>query len=413
MRRRTQGALGLLVVFAAGVAHAELSLVEDESDVVHLAGARLAAVSPDGAHVYVAVPTLDAVAIYARSASTGALTYLDSVVDDANGVDGLAGVAAIALAPDGSSLYSFGVEGVGAFARDPATGALDFLELEVDGANTLFGVPTGGAVRANGANVYVSSFGDSAVASFARAGDGTLTYLGGVDAVGTPQPGLAGADCVVVTPDAADAYVCGALDRAVVYLRAGAGDGLLAATGFVPEYFVPGGAQVPLNGVTEGAVSDDGLFLYFAVDFARSIVAFTRDPATSFLFHLQTVADGATAGGNRGPQGVVLHPGGTRLYASVLDAPDAQTGAVTAFLRTNDGRLSFLEKLEGASTPGRAWQDPGVLAISPDGAHLYVPDASGFVKVLATRVPEPDGGAVVAAALAALGALARRDARRV
>lgn len=411
MRRRLAWYAGLLVALAAAGAQAELSLVEDESDAVHLPGARQAVASPDGAHVYVAVPTLDAVAIYARSATTGALTYLDSVVDGESGADGLAGVAAIAIAPDGASLYSFGSEGVGAFDRDPASGALAFLELEVDGANTLFAVPTGGAVRANGASLYVSSYGDSAVASFARAGDGTLTYLGGVDVVGTPQPGLIGADCVVVTPDAQDAYVCGALDRAVVYLRAGTGDGALAPTGFVPEYFVPGGAQVPLHGVTEGAVSDDGLFLYFAVDFARSIVAFTRDPATSFLFHLQTVADGATLGGSRGPQGVVLHPGAARLYASIFDAPDVQSGAVTAFTRAADGRLTFLEKLEGGTTPGRAWQDPGVLALSPDGAHLYVPDASGFVKVLATNAPEPGAAAIGCGALATLAELARR--RRV
>lgn len=406
--------LGLLAWIGAGAARAELSLVEDEQDVLHLLGARYAVASPDGAHLYVAIPTQNAVAIYARSGATGALTYLDSVVDDADGVDGLAGVVAIAIAPDGSSLYSFGPEGVGVFERNLATGALAFLELEVDDETTLFGVPTGGAVRANGENVYVSSYGDSSVASFRRAGDGTLTYLGATDRVGTPQPGLLGADCVVVSPDSKDAYVCGALDRAVVYLRAtDPGDGRLVPTGFVPEYFIPSGPQVPLHGVTEGAISDDGLFAYFAVDFAHSIVAFTRDPATSFLFHLQTVADGATAaGGNRGPQGVRLHPNGARLYASVLDAPDAPTGAVTAFARAADGTLTFLEKLEGATTPGVAWQDPGTLALSPDGAHLYVPDGAGFVKVLATNAPEPGGVALAAAALGVLAARTLREPPR-
>jgi 6-phosphogluconolactonase (cycloisomerase 2 family) len=393
-------------------ARAELTLVEDEYDLVHLTGARGAVASPDGQHLYVRVPTASAIAIYARSAATGALTHLDSVVDGANDVMGLAGVADLAMSPNGASLYAFGPQGIAVFARSAATGQLTFVELESDGPSTLFANVTGGAVRANGANVYASSYDDSSVASFSRAGDGSLTYLGAVARVQTPQFGLIGADCVVVTPDSLDAYVCGALDRAVVYLRASlAGDGNLTATGYVPEYFVPGGAQVPLHGVTEGDVSSDGLFVYFAVDFARSIVAFTREPATSFLFHLQTVADGATPGGSRGPQSVRLHPSGRRLYASVLDAPSAENGALTAFTREADGTLSFLEALEGASTPGRAWTDPGELAISPDGAHLYAPDPSGFVKVLATNVvPEPGGLAAACVALAVL-ALRRRRSR--
>ena len=138
----------LLGAMAAGAARAELTLVEDEVDLPHIAGARFAAASADGAHVYVATATLDAIAIYARSGATGALTYLGSAVDDTSGVDGLAGVLAIALSPDGSSLYSFGPEGVGAFARNAGSGALTFLELETDDETTLFAAPSGGAVRA-------------------------------------------------------------------------------------------------------------------------------------------------------------------------------------------------------------------------------------------------------------------------
>jgi len=394
---------------ASTSARAELSLVEDHQDLVHLLGARQVVPSPDGLHLYVAVPTGNAITVLARTSATGAIAHLDSIVDGTNGVDGLAGVDAIAIAPDGSSVYSFGPEGVGVFARDAGSGGLTFVEIEIDDEGTLFAVPTGGAVRADGTAVYVSSYGDSSVASFARAGDGSLTYLGATDRVGTPQPGLFGADCVVVSPDAKDAYVCGALDRAVVYLRSvPPSDGLLAPTGYVPEYFIPSGPQVPLHGVTEGAISADGLFAYFAVDFARSIVAFTREPATSYLYHLQTVADGAAAGGSRGPQSVALHPNGARLYASVLDAPDAATGAVTAFTRASDGTLAFREKLEGPTTPGLAWQDPGRLALSPDGAHLYVPDASGFVKALATNAPEPDAIALAWGALLSLASLAAR-----
>lgn len=415
-RRRASSIFGVLAIAAIALAgsasRAELTLVEDEFDVAHLLGAKRVRVSPDGAHVYVAVPTLGAIAIYARSPVSGAITYLGSALDGIGGVDGLALLAAIALSPDGTSLYSFGPEGVGAFARSASTGLLEFLELEVDDAVTRFGNATGGAVRANGANVYVSSYDDSAVASFARDGDGTLDYQGATDRVATPQFGLLGADCVVVTPDAQDAYVCGAADAAVVYLRAAAVGGLLAPTGYVPQYFVPGGAQVPLLGVTEGEPSPDGLFVYFAVDFARSIVAFAREPGAGFLYHLQTVLDGAAPGGSRGPQAVRVHPAGTRLYASVLDAPSAETGAVTAFARASDGTLTFLEKLEGATTPGLAWSDPGDLALSPDGAHLYVPDPGGFVKVLATHVPEPGASLASLAAGLALALLATRAPAR-
>ena len=70
-----------------------------------LDGARSVKVSPNGAYVYVAAETDDAISVFSRDSSTGALTYLDVFQDGVNGVDGLDGARSVSISPDGSHFY--------------------------------------------------------------------------------------------------------------------------------------------------------------------------------------------------------------------------------------------------------------------------------------------------------------------
>ena len=102
----------------------ELDFVELERDGVGgvngLGGARDLAVSPDGAHLYVAGAADSAVAVFARSSGDGSLSFLQVRLEGAGGVSGIAGASALALSPDGSHLYVAGESGdsVAVFARD-------------------------------------------------------------------------------------------------------------------------------------------------------------------------------------------------------------------------------------------------------------------------------------------------------
>ena len=90
-----------------------------------LADARSLALSPDGAHLYVAGYGDDAVSVFARDSFDGALSYVGLVRDNVD-ADGLAGPKALAMSADGEHLYVAASldDAVTVLERDPATGAL-------------------------------------------------------------------------------------------------------------------------------------------------------------------------------------------------------------------------------------------------------------------------------------------------
>jgi hypothetical protein len=160
------------------------------------------AVSADGKNAYVASGDSDAVAVFARDASTGALTQLGGtngcVSEDGTGWlcatgHGLGLPYGVTVSPDGKSVYvaSLNLGAVAVFSRDLTTGALTqlpgtagcFSNTGSDGCARGRGL--GGAshtvVSPDGKNVYVSADGGTpAVAAFSRdTSTGALTQLTG------------------------------------------------------------------------------------------------------------------------------------------------------------------------------------------------------------------------------------------
>jgi cysteine-rich repeat protein len=200
-----------------------------------LDGARAVAVSPDGAHVYVASIHDHAVAVFARDPMTGALGFVETQKNGVGGVDGLDGAFSVAVSPDGAHVYVAGAddEAVAVFVRDPATGALAFVEAPRNGVGGVEGLANALSVTVSpdGARVYVAGNADRAVAVFARDPvTGTLAFVeaqrdgvGGVD-------GLEGASGVTVSPDGAHVYVASVEEDAVaVFRQITCGDGHLDA----------------------------------------------------------------------------------------------------------------------------------------------------------------------------------------
>lgn len=64
--------------------------------------------SHDGRLAYVTLSAADGVSIFQRSALTGQLTLIDSVVDGAGGIDGIAGAHDVAVSPDDQFVYVTG-----------------------------------------------------------------------------------------------------------------------------------------------------------------------------------------------------------------------------------------------------------------------------------------------------------------
>jgi len=188
------------------------------------------AISPDGSHLYAASGSNNAVAAFVRDPSTGMLTLVQTVQDNTGGVDGLAGATALAVSPEGAHVYVAGKldDAIAVFSRDASTGTLSFIELErqaVDGASGLDGVQAL-AVSPDGTHVYSAAGTGNALGVFDRdPATGSLTFVQAQrDAVGTVD-GLAGVAAVAVSADGNYVYVAGKSANAVTTFSTLCGDG--------------------------------------------------------------------------------------------------------------------------------------------------------------------------------------------
>jgi 6-phosphogluconolactonase (cycloisomerase 2 family) len=161
-----------LAVFRRNAGTGELTFVEFEAVGAQGISASdvFALVSPDGGNVYLAVDYDNAVFVFDRDASTGEITLLETQQDGINGVEGLSGAEALAITSDGKHVYAGGFvdDAVALFSRNASTGALTFVAVKQDGVDGVDGLngATWIAGSADDASLYISGFADNAVAVF-------------------------------------------------------------------------------------------------------------------------------------------------------------------------------------------------------------------------------------------------------
>jgi DNA-binding beta-propeller fold protein YncE len=126
----------VLLVFSRDAALGTLTLLESHQDgVAGLDGLdepRGLGMSPDGQNVYVAATTDDAVVVFDRDGTTGALTFREAHFDGSGGVTGPQRADAVAVSPDGDMAYvgtSQLPAALAIFDRDPSSGALSFVDV--------------------------------------------------------------------------------------------------------------------------------------------------------------------------------------------------------------------------------------------------------------------------------------------
>jgi fibronectin-binding autotransporter adhesin len=143
---------------------------EDAPGIGGLDGANSIVVSPDGAHVYVASRISDSLARFTRNQTTGALTFYTAAYDGYGGVDGLDGARAVAISADGLHVYVASQidDAVAVFSRNTSTGALAFVECHKDSETGIDGLNTadGLAVSPDSRHIYIAGYDDDSVTLF-------------------------------------------------------------------------------------------------------------------------------------------------------------------------------------------------------------------------------------------------------
>jgi DNA-binding beta-propeller fold protein YncE len=329
-------------------------------------GSRAIAVSPDGRNVYVASSKSNAIAIFRRNAKTGKLTQPKGSAgciasqgpSSCTAAVGLVGPNSVAVSPDGRNVYatSRGASSLTVFSRNPKGGALTQLPA---GFGCISGLPV-------------------PVCSSGRA--------------------LIDPDVVVISPDGLSVYVGAFVGNAVVVFNRDPASGALAqpsgTTGCIAEAVSGCAVGIGLGAVEGLAVTSTGVYTGSASSSAVAVLA--RNPFTGALAQatdgsgciVNAPLTGCTTGYEvKGANAVAVSPGGKDVYVTSL-----LSNSVTSFTRAvpaggltqKSGPAGCLVWLRAVGCSfGQALSAPEGIAVSPDGANVYIAAfATGAIAVL-------------------------------
>jgi DNA-binding beta-propeller fold protein YncE len=379
-------------------------------------GSRAIAVSADGKNAYVASSRSNAVAVFRRNPKTGALGQPSGAAGcvaakgafECGKAIGLNGPNSVAISPNGRNVYvtSRGSNAVTAFQRNRSTGALRQLP---GAAGCVSGVPLPGCATAtallgpdvvvvspDGKNVYVGSFFGNAVVAFGRdPASGALAQLSGsagcvAEATSGCTVGLAlGApEGMAISADGKSVYAATALSSAAVVLSRDPSTGALTqatgGSGCIVDVALTGCTEGrELDGANAVAVSPDDGDAYVTSLFSNSVTTFTRSPSSGNLAQKEGTtgclvwlrAVGCSFGrAMSSPEGLALSPDGANVYVAAF-----ATGAIDVLERSSSGVVVQVPGIAGCvatrsvpgCTHGRALSGVSSIALSPNGRYLY------------------------------------------
>ena len=314
--------------------------------------------------------------------------------------DGLAGAASLAADLRNVYVAAPGDNGIGMFQRyaGAATGiGLRYLGALRSGASGVSGLAGVVDVRASadGQHVYAASPVDNAVASFVRdAGTGRLSQID-MDQNGLlGVAGLSGARALALSPDGEHVYVAGGFSNAVAVFRRQTNPALPAfgTLQYQPLALVQAGIG-GVNGIESPlalTLSADGKHLYVLGGAGDTVVAFSRqtNPGSNNFGHLTQIgryqnASGGVLGMDE-VRSLALSAEGAHLY--VLGA---EAGALVHFSRNaGNGELTFVPHATGQAVYF-APELVGATRLRSGGGRLYA--ASAAQAVIAVFGIDPDG----------------------
>ena len=275
-----------VTAFSRTPATGALALVDTETDDVSgtlgLLDLERSIVSPDGKNVYVSSPATDNIAVFSRNTSSGVLTWMARIKDGDGLVDGLHAAKGLALDPTGAYLYVAGSSdnAIAIFTRNPSTGALTYHSLLQDGVGGLDWLdgPQVLVVSPAGDRLYLVSEDDNVLVIFSRdPATGLLAYLDHVLYVADWDAGLGPHESLALSADGHSLYVTSTNDESVALFQRHPSTGELAFSQQRKNLYY-------LGGPGGSAVSPDGERLYVAAHDDQILQVFNRLPSGALTF---------------------------------------------------------------------------------------------------------------------------------
>ena len=326
---------------------------------IGLDGPNSVALTPDGRYLYATSRGSSSVTAFRRNRSTGALSQLRGGAGCVSGLPvpgcgvgrALVGPDVLVVSPDGRNVYagSFFGNAVAIFARSASTGALTQPEgtagciaaSATSSCATALGLeaPEGMAISADGASVYVASALSNALVAFARdTSTGTLTQPtdGSGCIVESPLTGcttgvqLSGANAVTVSPDDDDVYVTSLFSDSVTSFSRSSSPATLTqkpGTAGCLIYLRAAGCSFgrALSAPEGLAVSPDGTSVYAAafatgaiavLDRSRKSGALAQKPGRAGCVATKSVPGCSPGRALRGVSSIAVSPDGHHVYST-------------------------------------------------------------------------------------------------
>ena len=191
-----------------------------------------------------------------------------------------------------------------------------------------------------------------------------------VDAVtGQDVPDLSKPSGIALSPNGAHAYAVSSDKNAVLsFLRDPATGALTSPVSY--KTTSTGFGTAKLTGLQDIKLSADGHFVYVAAMGSNAVTVLARDVSDGSLSFVQSIAQGGAVSGLNKPHRLVISPDmdGAQVYVLGRDA-----NAVVTFARdAATGQLSYVGNMNQTMPALTRMLAPSGIAISPDGAQIYV-----------------------------------------
>ena len=341
------------------------------------------AVSPTSDFVYAAGYGSGSALVFDKNVS-GNLTFVESQLNGLGGIDGLSEPHSVVVSPDGKNLYvaANDDDALSIFTRNESTGELDYVGVVEDGVDGVDGLyrASGVMVSPDGKHVYTTGTNDDAVSVFSRDEmTGELTFVEMIKDNTSGVDGLNGARWVTVSPDGNFVYIAGYYDDAIAIFSRNNSTGELTFVEMLKDGVNGVDGLKRANSVT---ITADGMFAYATGYTDDAIAVFSRNTSTGELTYIEKYINGvAGVNGLNGAQSVIVSSDGTSVYASGYN-----DNSVVAFSRnTSSGLLTFVAMYRDGVDGVDGLSGSRAVALNPDGIHLYAVSGGENAMVLFKR----------------------------